>query len=636
MANTLRHRGPDDGGVWVDAEAGIALGHRRLAIVDLSPDGHQPMASASGRFVLAYNGEVYNFPQMRRELEVAGHRFRGHSDTEILLAAFEEWGLDEALTRSAGMFAIALWDRQERQLHLVRDRLGKKPLYFGWVDGCILFASELKAFHAYPAFRPEIDRGALTLLLRHNCVPAPYSIYRGVFKLPPGSRLSLRPDGKNAPRSAQEVLERVEPYWSALAVAERNAAVPLAFDREDEAVDRLDRVLNQAVAERMVADVPLGALLSGGIDSSIIVALMQRQSSRPVKTFTIGFHERGFDEAADARRVAEHLGTDHTELYVTPQEAQAVIPRLPEFYDEPFADSSQIPTFLVSELARRHVTVVLSGDGGDEVFGGYRRHFQARRLARLSRVPGRVRAAAARLLTAASPAEWDRLVDIASPLLPGGVRRALTGDKVHKFAEVLPAETLESAYRTMASHWKEPTAVVLGAGAAEPLTALTDPARRPDLEDFAHVMMALDTISYLPDDVLIKVDRASMAVSLEARAPLLDHRVVEFAWQLPIGLKIRGGQGKWILRRLLERHVPRELFERPKQGFGLPIGEWLRGPLRDWAEALLDERRLRDEGFFEPGPIRRKWVEHLSGRRNWGYDLWNVLMFQAWHERWLR
>jgi asparagine synthase (glutamine-hydrolysing) len=637
MADALRYRGPDDAGVWADAEAGIALGHRRLAILDLSPDGHQPMASAHGRFVIAHNGEIYNFPELRRELEAAGERFRGHSDTEVLLAAIERWGMERALARSAGMFAFALWDRCERRLHLVRDRLGKKPLYFGWVNGRWLFASELKAFHAHPDFAPEVDRGALALLLRHNCIPAPYSIYHGVFKLPPASRLSLRPTGSNVPRG-REILELVEPYWSALAIAERGAATPLAFNDEREAVDQLEGVLSRAVVERMIADVPLGALLSGGLDSSTVVALMQRHSSRPVKTFSIGVHQPGFDEATDAKRVADHLGTDHTELYVTPKEALEVIPRLPEFYDEPFADSGQIPTLLVSELARRYVTVALSGDGGDEVFGGYQRHFRACRLARLNGVPPALRASAARLLIAASPGAWDRLFDALGLVLPVGVRGALSGDNVHKFADILPANSLQAAYRVMASHWTEPTAVVRGNGAPvnEPPTAVTDPTRQPDLAEFAHLMMALDTITYLPDDILTKVDRATMAVSLEARSPLLDHRVVEFAWRLPLGMKIRGGKGKWILRRLLERHVPRELFERPKHGFGVPIGDWLRGPLRPWAEALLDERRLRDEGFFEPRPIRQKWAEHLAGRRNWAYHLWDILTFQAWHERWVR
>ncbi|HEX8208565.1 MAG TPA: asparagine synthase (glutamine-hydrolyzing) [Longimicrobium sp.] len=632
MADSLRHRGPDDGGVWADAGSGVAFGHRRLSIVDLSPDGHQPMASESGRFVLAYNGEVYNFPHLRRELEAAGHRFRGHSDTEILLAAFEEWGIDEALERSAGMFAMGIWDRRERQLHLVRDRLGKKPLYYGWVGDTLLFASELKAFHTFPGFRPEIDRGALALLLRHNCVPAPHTIFRGVFKLRPGSLLTLREGGAPA-SSAEGAQDHVRTYWSATAVAEQGARSPLALT-EEEAVDQLEEVLGRAVGERMLADVPLGALLSGGIDSSAVVALMQRQAERPVKTFTIGLFDPVLDEAGDARRVAEHLGTEHTELYVTPEEAQAVIPRLPDFFDEPFADSSQIPTFLVCQLARRDVTVVLSGDGGDEVFGGYQRHFQAERLARYNRVPPVMRSAAARLLTAPSPEGWDRFFDAVAPVLPGRARRALSGDKVHKFAGVLPARGMEAAYRTLTSHWQEPLSVVRGGGGREPVTVLTDRARRPDLRSFAHVMMVLDTVSYLPDDILTKVDRASMAVSLEARAPLLDHRVVEFAWKLPLGMKIRGTQGKWILRQLLARHVPRELFERPKQGFGVPIGPWLRGPLRGWADALLAEDRLRDEGYFAAEPIRRKWSEHLAGRRNWAYDLWNVLMFQAWRERW--
>lgn len=632
MADTLRHRGPDSAAVWVDAEAGVALGHRRLAVVDLSPDGHQPMVSASGRFVITFNGEIYNFLRLRQDLEQAGHRFRGHSDTEVLLTAIEHWGLDEALARSAGMFAFALWDRQARWLHLVRDRLGKKPLYFGWVGDRFLFASELKAFHAHPAFAPEVDRGALALLLRHNCVPAPYSIYRDVWKVPPAGRLSLRLNGSNMPHG-RDLLQAVEPYWSALAVAEQGAEEALVLG-EPEAVDRLDEVLSQAVADRMIADVPLGALLSGGIDSSTVVALMQKQSTRPVRTFSIGFHERGFDEAADAGRVARHLATDHTELYVTLEEARAVIPRLPELYDEPFADPSQIPTYLVSQLARRYVTVALSGDGGDEVFGGYQRHFQAHRLARLNDLPSALRGVAARLLTILPPGGWDRLFGALHPVLPGGLRRALTGDKVHKFAGILPADGLEAAYRAMASHWMDPAAVVRGA--VEPPTTLTDLARRPRLDDFEQVMMALDTVTYLPDDILTKVDRASMAVSLEARAPLLDHRVVEFAWRLPLDMKIRNGQGKWILRQVLERYVPRELFERPKHGFNVPIGDWLRGPLRNWAEALLDERRLRNEAFFDPQPIRRTWAEHLSGRRNWAYQLWGVLMFQAWQERWLR
>jgi asparagine synthase (glutamine-hydrolysing) len=631
MTEALRHRGPDSSGTWVDPEAGLALGHRRLAIIDLSAEGHQPMVSAGGQLIIVFNGEIYNFQALKRELVGLGRRFRGNSDTEVLLTAVEQWGLDQALARVVGMYAFALWDRSSRILHLVRDRLGKKPLYFGWVGRNFLFASELKAFHAHPGFAPEVDRGALALLLRYNCIPAPYSIHRNIFKLPPAGRLSLHLNGSNAPHGC-ELVELIEPYWSALAVAERGAATPLDVD-EIEATAQLDELLTQAVAQRMIADVPLGALLSGGIDSSTVAALMQKQSSRPIKTFSIGVYTR-WNEAPYAKRVARHLGTDHTELYVTPEQAQAVIPRLPDFYDEPFSDSSQIPTFLVSQLARQQVTVALSGDGGDEVFGGYERHFQGRRLAYLNRLPLVLRRSAACLLTALSQEGWDRLFAMVNPVLPPRLRGALVGYRVCKFADILSAGNgLEAIYRTTTSHWIEPTAVVRGA--VEPATTLSDPARWPDLRDFVHTMMALDTIGYLPHDILTKVDRASMAVSLEVRAPLLDHRVVEFAWRLPIDMKVRGSVGKRILRRVLHSYVPRELVERPKTGFGIPLDRWLRGPLRDWAEALLAEKRLRDEGFFNPRPIRHAWAEHLSGRRDYSYHLWDILMFQAWQERWL-
>jgi asparagine synthase (glutamine-hydrolysing) len=632
MADTLRHRGPGSGDVWVDQGAGVALGHRRLAILDLSPLGHQPMVSANGRFVVVFNGEIYNFRDLRKELEACGARFRGHSDTEVLLAAVEQWGVRKAIDVSAGMFALALWDRDERRLHLVRDRLGKKPLYFGWVGERFMFASELKAFHADSRFAPEVDRGALALFLRYSCVPAPYSIYRGIHKLPPGTRLSLSVD---EPRMhGGDLLKRVETYWSAIGVAERGAAAPLAFRDEHEAVDRLDSLLGTAVAERMIADVPLGALLSGGIDSSTVVALMQKHSSRPVNTYSIGFREQTFDEAVDAARVARHLGTHHDEIYISAETARSVIPQLPDIYDEPFSDQSQIPTFLVSKLARQHVTVALSGDGGDEVFGGYRRHFQAAQLERLQQVPAALRRIASRALTAVSPTGWDRLFSTLSAVGPRKRRHAHVGDSIHKLARVLLASTPEAAYRLLSSHWTEPTEVVRGAE-SEPVTA-SDPSLRPKLRDFAQTMMALDTVTFLPDDVLTKVDRASMAVSLELRAPILDHRVIEFAWQLPLGMKIRGSEGKWILRRVLDRYVPRSLIDKPKHGFGMPVGDWLRGPLKPWADALLDERRLDEEGFFEPAPIRNRWVQHLSGRRNWGYHLWDVLMFQAWKERWLR
>lgn len=623
MAGTLRHRGPDDGGEWADAPAGIAFGFRRLSIVDLSPAGHQPMASASGRYVIAFNGEVYNFEALRQTLasQGAAPAFRGHSDTEVMLAAIEAWGLEAAVQRFVGMFAFALWDRAERVLHLVRDRLGIKPLYYGWAGDTLLFGSELKALRAHPAFRPEIDRDVLTLLLRHNYIPAPYSIYQGVWKLTPGTILTLHGPGAATP----------VPYWSAQDAAEAGLATPFSgSDRE--AADQLDALLREAVGLRMVADVPLGAFLSGGVDSSAVVALMQAQSSRPVQTFSIGFREFGYDEAPFARDVAGHLGTDHTELYVSPEDAQAVIPTLPNFYDEPFADSSQIPTLLVSQLARRHVTVSLSGDGGDELFAGYNRYFFAQRLwNRFGSMPAGIRQAAAGALTAVPPRTMDALVQRLGPVLPKGLKHGGVDTKLAKLAQTLRADHPDTLYQTLVSHWEQPAALVLGA-CGEPPTALTDKDRWRGPADFTQRMMYMDLMSYLPDDILTKVDRASMAVSLEARVPLLDHRVVEFAWRLPMSLKVRGGQGKWLLREVLYRYVPREMIERPKMGFGVPIDAWLRGPLRPWAEALLDERRLRDEGFFDPAPVRAKWDEHLSGRRNWQGHLWDILMFQAWHE----
>lgn len=629
MADALVHRGPDDAGVWVDAAAGVALGHRRLAILDLSPAGHQPMVSASGRYVIAFNGEIYNHLELRAELEKVGAgttaslSFRGHSDTETLLATIEAWGIEETLRRCVGMFALALWDRQARTLTLARDRLGEKPLYYGWQDGVFLFGSELKALRAHPTFVGDIDRGALALFFRHNYVPAPYSIYQGIHKLPPGTYLTVTEPQARARQMGEPVA-----YWSfAQAVAEGQRAPFAGTDAE--AVDEAERLLRQAVAAQMVADVPLGAFLSGGIDSSTVVALMQAQSSRPVKTFTIGFHEGEYNEAQHAAAVARHLGTDHTELYVTPEQAMAVIPRLPTLYDEPFADSSQIPTYLVAQLARQHVTVSLSGDGGDELFGGYNRYFWAQTLwRRLGWMPRTLRTAAAGALTAVSPAGWNRLFGLAGALVPRRLRYANPGDKVHKLAAVLATQGPEAIYHRLVSHWDAPQTLVLGA--SEPSTVLTDAARWPPVRDFRERMMALDTLSYLPDDILVKVDRAAMGVSLETRVPLLDHRVVEFAWRLPLSMKIRAVQGKWLLRQVLYRYVPQTMIERPKMSFGVPIDHWLRGPLRDWAEDLLDEQRLREAGYLDPAPVRRLWAEHLSGARNWQYHLWDVLMWEAW------
>ena len=623
MSDTLVHRGPDDGGTWCDSEPRIGFGHRRLAIVDLSPAGHQPMVSANGRFVMAFNGEIYNHLGMRTELEELGQAptWRGHSDTETLLAGIEAWGLEATLKKSIGMFAIALWDRQTHTLTLARDRMGEKPLYYGWQgsgnERVFLFGSELKALKAHPAFSAEIDRGALCLLLRHNYISAPYSIYEGIAKLEQGCLLAV---------SVVQPEPKIWKYWDAVEVARAGVVQPFA-GTADQAVDALEVLAKDAVRQQMMADVPLGAFLSGGIDSSTVVALMQAQSSRPVKTFTIGFNEAGYNEAVHAKAVAMHLGTEHTELYVTPEQAMDVIPRLPSLYCEPFADSSQIPTFLVSQLAKQHVTVSLSGDAGDELFCGYNRYQITGKLWRkLALVPAPLRALGAKGITALSPTAWDSLAGI----IPGAGRYAALGDKLHKGAGVLASTTVDELYLGIVSHLRHPAEWVIGGH--EPPTSLTGLC--PNLAGLGAVerMMALDAISYLPDDILVKVDRAGMGVSLESRVPFLDHRVVEFAWSLPMSYKLREGQTKWPLRQVLYRHVPRELIDRPKMGFGVPLHDWLRGPLRDWAEVLLDEARLARDGYFHPAPIRQIWAEHLSGRRNWMAQLWNVLMFQAWLE----
>ena len=621
MVAAIRYRGPDDSGIWCDESVGIGLGHARLSILDVSPMGHQPMVSASGRYVISYNGEVYNFAELRSELEAVGQKLRGHSDTEVMLAAFEEWGVEKAVQRFVGMFAFALWDKHTRTLTLGRDRLGEKPLYYGWQGQTFLFGSELKALKGHPAFRAEVNRNVLALFLRHNYIPAPYSIYQDISKLPPGCLLTVSLSQRNP---------RIMPFWSGKQAIQAGIARP--FDEsESAAVSALEALLKDAVGLQMVADVPLGAFLSGGVDSSTVVALMQAQSSRPVKTFTIGFHEEGYDEAKHAQLVARHLGTEHTELYVMPKEAMDVIPRLPALYDEPFSDSSQIPTFLVSELARKHVTVSLSGDGGDELFGGYNRYFWATNIwRRIGWAPQPIRAALAGVLTALPPSAWNGVFKALACFLPAGWRYANPGDKLHKLAEILAVRTPEEIYLHLVSHWKTPAKMVHGAN--EPPTVLTDPGQWADLPDFEQRMMYLDQMTYLPDDILTKVDRAAMGVSLEARVPVLDHRVVEFAWSLPLSMKIRQGQGKWLLRQVLYRHVPKELIERPKMGFGVPIDMWLRGPLKGWAEELLDEARLQREAYFDPRPIREKWAEHLTGRRNWSYYLWDVLMFQAWLE----
>jgi asparagine synthase (glutamine-hydrolysing) len=617
MADCLAHRGPDDHGLWSDPNVGIALTHRRLSIVDLSPAGHQPMTSADGRFVVTFNGEIYNFQELRPELEARGIRFRGHSDTEVMLEAFAAYGIAATVKRLIGMFAIGVWDRRERTLTLIRDRLGIKPLYWTKFGGLFLFGSELKALRAYPHWTPRIDRGAVAGFMRHNYIPAPHSIYEGVSKLEPGCILTLPWGGE----------PRIERFWDAREIARAGLADPLQVS-DGELIDQLEDLLKDAVRRRMVADVPVGAFLSGGIDSSTVVALMQAANAGPVRTYSIGFDIAGYDEAQHAAAVARHLHTEHTELTVTSKEAFDVIPRLPDYYDEPFADSSQIPTYLVSAMTRQHVTVALSGDGGDELFGGYNRYQLAQRFWRnLALVPRPIRHGLAQALRALPADRWSGLFN----LLPAALRPAQAGDKLHKLASVLALDDIGAVYRRLVTHW-EPA--VLLPGVEEPKGPLWDETLGKDFRGLLERMQYLDLVTYLPDDILTKVDRASMAVALEARIPLLDHRVVEFAWRIPRQSLIRDGDSKWPLRQVLYRHVPPELVERPKMGFGIPLGEWLRGPLRDWAEALLSEKRLHDGGFLDAAQVRLAWEEHLSGQCNWQYPLWDVLMFEAWRERW--
>ena len=621
MVDALLHRGPDGGGSWADPDAGIALGHRRLAIVDLSPEGRQPMPSPSGRWVVTFNGEIYNHRALRAALTAEGAPVRGASDTAVLLAAVDAWGVERALPRLAGMFALALWDRAERTLHLVRDRVGEKPLYYGVIGGALVFGSELKALRRAPGWTGTVDRAALVRYMQLGYVPAPSSIYVGVHKLPAGCRAVAR--------AAEPGAVEVTAYWSAAAAAAAGRARPDPGDAT-EVAERLDTLLRDVVRDEMVADVPLGAFLSGGVDSSLVAALMQAQSTRPVRTFTIGFADRRFDEAPHALAVARHLGTDHTAHVVTPAELLRVVPRLPTLFDEPFADSSQVPTHLLAGVARRAVTVSLSGDGGDEVFGGYNRHLWGARLWRgLTRVPRPARRLAAGAVAAVPPRGYDALYDVVEGVLPRRLRVGAPGPgaRLHKLAGLLTADGPHELYERLTSQWADPTALVLGAPDPAPVSLRDDDGA--GLDPVARMMLA-DLQRYLPDDVLVKVDRAAMGVSLETRAPLLDHRVVEFAWGLPVDLKVRDGEGKWILRRVLDRYVPRRLIERPKAGFAVPLAAWLRGPLAEWAADLLDPARLRADGYLDPRPVCARWVEHRRGARDWDGPLWTVLMFQAW------
>jgi len=611
MTARIHHRGPDDSGTWVDEEAGVALGFRRLAILDLSPTGHQPMFSANERYVIVFNGEIYNYADLRKDLDSKGYTFRGTSDTEVMLAGILEWGLEQAVARFNGMFAIALWDRHERKLHLIRDRIGVKPLYYGWYGNTLLFGSELKALNAHPLFKPEVDRESLTLYLRYGYVPAPHSMFQGVKKLTPGVILTFDEGASQADGN------RIS-YWSAREAVERGLKNPFQGSDQD-AISALDELLKESVRERMIADVPLGAFLSGGIDSSTIVAMMQAQSTRPVKTFTIGFEEAGYNEAEYAKEVASHLKTDHTELYVSSRDALDVIPQLPSMFDEPLGDSSQIPTYLVSKLARQSVTVSLSGDGGDELFGGYSRYLRSLKVWGLvGQVPGVARNFAGQVFEKASKLDWQKITS-----------HGRLATRFYYLSEIAKVKSADELYWRFSSHWDQPDQVVIRGH--EPSALHMDSGNSQLVPDFAQRMMYLDFMTYLPDDILVKLDRASMAASLEGRVPFLDdHRVVEFAWRLPLHMKIRSGRGKWILQQVLRQYVPQHMIERPKMGFGVPIDSWLRGPLRVWAEDLLDEKRFQREGYLDPAPIRKKWSEHLQNQKNWQYPLWYVLMFQDW------
>jgi asparagine synthase (glutamine-hydrolysing) len=617
MCSALRHRGPDDEGVYINE--GIGLGHRRLKIIDLTEAGHQPMVSMSGRYVIVLNGEIYNHLELRKAAGIVN--WRGHSDTESLLAGFEKWGIEETLQRSVGMFAIAAWDIKDRTLTLARDRIGEKPLYYGFQKDVFLFGSELKALRAHPDFTGEIDRDVLCLYLRHCYIPAPYSIYKGIKKLLPGTyiQFSLK-RGINDLRSVTP-----KTYWSLAEVVAKGRDNPFP-GTDTEAITVLEERLKRSIGLQMIADVPLGAFLSGGIDSSTVVALMQAQSSRPVRTFSIGFDKAGYNEAEHAKAVARRLGTDHTEQYVSSEEAMRVIPGLGCIYDEPFADSSQIPTFIVSRLAHKHVKVSISGDAGDELFCGYNRYMLSDIWKKIAMIPFGARRLAGRLIKKVGYSAWDNIFKYAGKFiaLPSNM-----DEKLEKFsARLETVDGLDAIYYSLVSEIADPDKVVIGA--TEPATWLTDIGLKSQFSNAKLHMMYMDLMTYLPDDILVKVDRAAMANSLETRIPLLDHRVIDFVWSLPISMKMRNGQNKWILRQVLYKYVPKELIERPKMGFGIPVGKWMRGPLMDWADALLSESRLRQEGFFDAQFIRMRWQEHLSGKRDRQHFLWAVLMFQEW------
>ncbi len=627
MGEAIRDRGPDDCGSFRSDLDNVGLVHRRLSILDVSNAGAQPMLSSCKRFCLVFNGEIYNHVALRERLERDGTAptWRGRSDTETLLAAIAAWGLQRTLEASVGMFALALWDGLTKEISLARDRLGEKPLYYGWFNGGLIFASELKALEVIPGFQGEIDRSALALFMRHNYVPAPFSIYSGISKLTPGTKRTFSIKNLHSKLPPPEDI-----FWSATHVAKIGMCEERSFASDEDAINEFEICLRRSIRGQMVADVPLGAFLSGGIDSSLITALMQAESiatgAPPVKTFTIGFKESTFNEAGFAKKVAQHLKCDHTERYLSTRDAIDIVPKLASIYDEPFADSSQLPTYLLSRVAREQVKVALTGDGGDELFGGYARYAMTENLwCKLSKIPHPLRNSVAMLIERLPVRSLNGIGKLIRPVLHESLGSLASGDKIKKGAAVLASAGVGDLYHALTTHW-DPSDVVLGFENTVP----REGPQLPELPRLAEQLMLTDTLKYLPDDILVKVDRAAMSVGLETRVPLLDHRLVEFAWRLPVNLKRRDGREKWLLRQVLYRHLPPALVDRPKMGFAVPIGEWLRGPLRDWAESLLHPLRLRQDGYFDPLPIRQKWSEHLSGHRNWHYQLWNVLMFNAW------
>lgn len=641
MIDRVYTRGPDDYGIWSDNSNQIILAHRRLSIIELTKKGHQPMHSICGRYVIAFNGEIYNHLALRIKLDKISsnlaqeysqtgntqkdiYKWKGHSDTETLLACISSWGLEKTLNEIVGMYAIVIWDKKKNRLQLIRDRFGEKPLYYGFVNGMFCFASELKSLHAIPGFRSEIDRRALVEYMRYKYVPAPLSIYQNIFKLPAGSILTVYADDV-----IDKKLKPVTPYWSAQEIAQNAINNQITEGNAEYVSALLEKQLEESVKLQMIADVPLGAFLSGGVDSSLVAAIMQKQSTHSIKTFTIGFVENDYNEAIYAKKVAEHLGTDHTELYLTPSEAINIIPELSSIYNEPFSDSSQIATFLLAKMTSHHVTVALSGDGGDELFGGYNRHiFAAEKWDRLEKIPLWCREYIANILNYCSRESCVGVINLLNNMFPLKAQLKQPDVKLRKIAEAIRSSNGKKLYKSAVSNWNDIEIVK-----DHSLNNLTTTNRWPDLDSLAEQIMLVDTLTYLTDDILVKVDRAAMAVSLETRIPLLDHRLFELAWRIPIKYKLRNGQGKWILRHLLYKHVPKYLIERPKMGFSVPIGSWLRGPLRDWAEDLLDKDRLIQEGYLNHEPIRRRWKEHLSGNSNYEESLWSVLMFQSWLHR---